>query len=97
MIARAPRSPWSAGVSGDWILRVEIETPNCIHDGDVDFNGILTAGDAQIAFEIALELYTPTVEEECAADCDASGTVTAGDAQTIFLGALGMDSCVDPI
>ncbi len=69
----------------------------CIRHGDVNFSGTVTAGDAQMAFEIALELITPTVEEACAADCTGDGSVTAGDAQAIFNTALGTDTCVDPI
>jgi len=57
---------------------------------------VITAGDSQTAFYIALGTYTPTFDEWCAADCDGSGTVTAGDSQTIFYAALGMASCVDP-
>lgn len=72
--------------------------PECIHDGDVDFNGVLTAGDAQTTFYIALGMIIPTYAEECAADCNASGSVTAADAQIIFLAALGAgESCVDPV
>ncbi len=73
-------------------------TPNpCIHDGDVNMSGSLTAGDAQLAFQIALGLYSPTYEEGCAADCNGDDSITAGDAQQIFMGALGMGSCVDPL
>lgn len=67
----------------------------CINDGDVNQSGEVTAGDAQMAFQIALGSYSPTYTEECAADCDSSGTVTAGDAQQIFLTALGTGTCVD--
>jgi subtilisin family serine protease len=73
-------------------------TPNlCIHDGDVDMNGVISAGDAQMAFQIALGMIIPTYEEECAADCNGNGVVSAGDAQQIFLTALGADTCVDPL
>jgi len=73
-------------------------TPNiCLHTGDVDFSGNLSAGDAQMAFQIALFMISPTYEQACAADCDGDGNVTAGDAQQIFLAALGMGSCTDPI
>jgi len=46
---------------------------------------------------IVLGEYTPTPREECAADCDGSGEVTAADAQEIFLVALGMGECEDPL
>ncbi|MBN1296947.1 dockerin type I repeat-containing protein [bacterium] len=70
----------------------------CIHDGDVTLDGEITAGDAQVTFLIALGSYTPTYEEECAADCNGDGEVTAGDAQGVFLVALGSSpSCADPL
>lgn len=73
-------------------------TPNpCVHHGDVNFNGGVTAEDAQMAFLIALGSYTPTYEESCAADCNGDDTVTAGDAQLIFQTALGIGNCVDPL
>ncbi|MBN1880312.1 hypothetical protein JW823_09410 [bacterium] len=77
---------------------VPTATPNlCLNTGDVNDDGSLTAGDAQMAFQIALGAMIPTEEEECAADCNGDGDCTAGDAQSIFLGALGMGSCTDPI
>nr|HPQ41303.1 dockerin type I repeat-containing protein [bacterium] len=72
-------------------------TSECINDGDVTLDGEITAGDAQLAFLIALGAYAPSFEEECAADCNGNGEVTAGDAQQIFLTALGSATCVDPI
>ncbi|MBN1878595.1 S8 family serine peptidase [bacterium] len=69
----------------------------CINNGDVNLSGDITAGDAQMAFQIALGLITPTEEEECAADCNGDLDVTAGDAQQIFMTALGTASCVDPL
>jgi len=72
-------------------------TPNCIHHGDVTLDGDITAGDAQLAFLIALGSYSPTYEEACAADCNGNDEVTAGDAQQIFLTALGSGACVDPL
>ena len=72
-------------------------TPECIHHGDVNASGDITAGDAQLAFQIALGQYSPTVTEACAADCNDDGDITAGDAQAIFLAVLGTGSCVDPL
>lgn len=69
----------------------------CINDGDVTLDGELTAGDAQMGFQIALMMITPTYEEECAADCNGDAEVTAGDAQAIFIAALGSGSCADPM
>lgn len=76
---------------------IPTHTPDCIHHGDVTLDGAVTAGDAQLAFMIALGQYSPSYEEECAADCNGDGMVSAGDAQLIFLTALGSASCVDPI
>lgn len=73
-------------------------TPACIHHGDVNFSGGLTAADAQMVFNIVLGVITPSYEEECAADCNDSGSITAGDSQTIFYAVLGVgDGCVDAI
>ncbi|MBN1295567.1 hypothetical protein JXA80_02225, partial [bacterium] len=69
----------------------------CIHHGDVDFNDAVTAGDAQMAFLIALGSVSPTYEQACAADCNGDDEVTAGDAQQIFLTALGSGACADPL
>lgn len=73
------------------------QTPgaDCIHDGDVNSSGGLSAADAQLAFYYVLGMQTPTFEEECAADCNSSGRVTAADAQAIFFAVLGIGSCVD--
>jgi len=84
--------PFALAVTGDFSM----ENP-CINDGDVNLDGELTSGDAQLAFFIALGSYTPTYEEECAADCTGDGSVTAGDAQAIFQTVLGINSCADPI
>jgi hypothetical protein len=69
-------------------------TDACLHHGDVNFDGVLTAGDSQLAFFIALGMYSPNEMEACAADCNGSGTVTAADAQQIFLSALGVGECI---
>jgi len=70
----------------------------CINHGDVTLDGEITAGDAQLAFLIALGSYSPSFDEACAADCNGDNEVTAGDAQGIFLVALGSSpSCADPL
>lgn len=69
----------------------------CVNHGDVTLDGEVTAGDAQMAFQIALGSYSPTMEEECAADCNGDSEVTAGDAQMVFMVALGSGSCADPV
>ena len=70
---------------------------DCINHGDVNLDGLLTAADAQLAFFITLGQYSPTYEEECAADCNGDGSVTSADAQMIFLAALGTGACEDPL
>ncbi|HPQ41409.1 MAG TPA: dockerin type I domain-containing protein, partial [bacterium] len=72
-------------------------TQECLHTGDVDGSGGVTAGDAQLAFMIALGSYSPSYTEECAADCNGDGNISAGDAQGIFMMALGSGACVDPL
>ncbi|MBN1879754.1 dockerin type I repeat-containing protein [bacterium] len=69
----------------------------CLNHGDVNFDGALSAADAQLAFFIVLGYYTPTTLEYCAADCTGDGTVTAGDAQAIFLAVIGLGTCADPL
>jgi len=69
----------------------------CVNNGDVNLDGEVTAGDAQLAFQCALGSMTPTPEEACAADCNGDDTITAGDAQQIFQTALGHDTCADPV
>ncbi len=74
-----------------------IRVSPCVHHGDVNLDGSVTAGDAQLAFSIVLGVYSPSYEEECAADCNNDGSVTSADAQGIFGTALGTDSCTDPV
>ncbi|HPQ38894.1 MAG TPA: dockerin type I domain-containing protein [bacterium] len=69
----------------------------CNNDGDVTRDGEITAGDAQLAFQIVLGFHTPNWEEACAADCNGDDEITAGDAQLIFQTALMMASCADPM
>jgi V8-like Glu-specific endopeptidase len=70
---------------------------DCVHHGDVNLDGLITAADAQLAFFIVLGQYTPTYQQECAADCNGDGVITAADAQLIFLTVLGSGSCADPL
>ncbi|MBN1297144.1 hypothetical protein JXA80_10220 [bacterium] len=73
-------------------------TPNeCVNNGDVNDDDAITAGDAQLAFQIALGSYSPSYQEACSADCNGDESITAGDAQQIFMTALGSQSCVDPL
>lgn len=70
-------------------------TPVCLNDGDVNGDSVLTAGDALLAFQLALGVFIPTFEEACSADCNDDDVITAGDSQTIFFATLGLASCVD--
>jgi hypothetical protein len=90
-------TPTSAPPTNTPAPPTQTPTPDCINHGDVNFDGLITAADAQLAFQIAIGQYIPTYEEECAADCNGDGVISAGDAQQIFLTALGSGSCVDPI
>ncbi len=65
----------------------------CWHGGDVNTDGLVSAGDAQTAFFIALGGIQPTPEQFCAADCNGNGVVSAGDAQLIFYAAIGAGTC----
>ncbi len=81
-------------LAGDWTVS---DGDPCFHHGDVDFSGSITAGDAQLAFNIAVGLIMPTYDEQCAADCNGDDSVTAGDAQQIFNAVFGLESCVDSL
>lgn len=70
-------------------------TPQCIHSGDANLDGSITAGDAQMTFFITLGMVEPAYLESCAADCNGDGSVTAGDAQEIFMMTLGSGQCID--
>jgi len=76
---------------------INVIQENCLNTGDVDLNGNITANDSQLVFYIVLGLFTPTYEQECAADCNGDGNITASDSQTVFMSILGLDSCVDPL
>ncbi len=70
--------------------------PPLPRSGDVSGDGVISAGDAQLAFLIALAAFQPSAAEACAADCDGDGSVSSGDAQSIFFRALGSGSgCLD--
>ncbi len=71
----------------------------CLRTGDINADNVVTSGDAQLAFQIALGFITPTHTEECAADCNGDSLVTSGDAQLIFQVGLGFPgaNCADPL
>ena len=56
--------------------------------GDVNNDGIITAADAQLCFQIVMGLYSPTPGEEYRADASEDGHVTAADALIIHLQSL---------
>ncbi len=96
-----PRGPWSRGVvlylvatllAAPASVRASGDT-TCTFTGDLNGDGLLSSGDAQTAFYIALGMYTPNYREVCAADCNHDGVVSAGDAQQVFMAALGMANC----
>jgi hypothetical protein len=57
--------------------------------GDVDANGNVTPGDAQMAFEIFLGRITPDMCQEMTSDANCSSVTTPGDSQQIFEHFLG--------
>ncbi len=65
----------------------------CVGHGDLDQNGLVSAGDAQTTFLIALGMLSPTVSQMCAADCNGDNLVSAADAQLVFLAAVGVGRC----
>ncbi len=83
--------------AGYGIIAAQMENGDCFNHGDVNFDGAITAADAQLAFFIVLGAYSPTFEQECAADCNGDGEVTAADAQAIFQVVLGQGECADPL
>jgi len=96
---------YTAGGSDGSVLDVAEKIPlvqsvePCINNGDVNLDGEITAGDALLAFQISLGVFPPPIpyQQLCAADCNGDEIVTAGDAQAIFLTALGLGSCADPV
>lgn len=90
---------WALGYDGSYPELWDALSDNfsCIKDGDINVDGVISAGDAQFAFFIALEMVTPTEDEACAADCNGDGNVTAADAQAIFNAGLGLGVCVTPL
>ena len=68
----------------------------CLHNGAVDEQPGVSAGDAQLAFFIVMGMYDPTYVQECSADCNNDGVISAGDAQQIF-GVIFGGSCADPV
>ena len=74
----------------------------CQPDGDVDQNGTVTAADALLAFQQALNLVQLDACQLGIADvfpqpAEPDGNITASDALCIFQKALGLPSCLDPL
>jgi len=68
----------------------------CARLGDVNGDENITPGDAQLAFEIYLGIWTPTFCQEMTSDGNCSGSTTPGDAQNIFehyLGRITLPGC----
>ncbi len=84
----------------DWCSSVTSSTVctyrPCLNHGDLNFNGVVTPGDALTAYLIYLGVVSPDPWESCAADCNNDGNVTVADAQAIFWAYLEIDSCSDP-
>ncbi len=90
---------WALGYDGSYTELWDTLSDHfsCIKDGDVNNDGVISAGDAQFAFFIVLEMVIPTEEEACAADCNGDGDITAADAQAIFNAGLGLGTCYSPL
>lgn len=88
---------WDEVEIGSWAMDPDLDEPVCANTGDVNRDGILTSGDAQMAFQATLGQISISALEACRADCNGDNAITAADAQTIFLAVLGSDSCEDPI
>ena len=74
----------------------------CQPDGDVDRNGSVTAADALLAFQQALDLTQLTACQRDIADVTPlpsapDGNITASDALCIFQKALSLPSCLDTL
>ncbi len=82
-----------------FVTPCNLPTPTPVHfcenNGDVNQDSQVTAGDAQLAFQITLGVIIPSEVEACSADCNGNEIVTAADAQSIFASVLGLGSCVD--
>ncbi len=82
----------------DWMTQCGTFTfIDCINDGDVSNDGMITPRDANMAFQIYLTIIPdPSRQESCSADCNGDGTVTPADANCIFKHYLDMGcNCVD--
>ncbi|MGB3975678.1 MAG: dockerin type I repeat-containing protein [bacterium] len=88
---------WLVRGYGDYLAPQPTATPDCVNNGDVNQDSLITAADAQLAFLITLGQYSPSHIEECSADCNGDAQVTAADAQLIFLAGLGSAVCADPL
>ena len=60
--------------------------------GDIDDDGIISAGDARLALRNSVGLEELTANELLLADVDGDGIVTAGDARSILRGSVGLDN-----
>ena len=80
---------------GTWAMDPDWSDPAGIHDGDVDGNGMISAGDAQMAFQYVLSLTALTGYEAYRADCNGDNALTSADAQGVFNKMLGLGSCAD--
>ena len=74
----------------------------CQPDGDVDQNGSVTAADALLVFQQALNLASLSVCQQTIADVSPQpampdGNITAADALCIFQRALSLPSCFDSV
>ena len=89
------RIAWDEVYIGSWAMDPDLVEPACVHDGDVNGDNMLTAGDAQLAFQATLGTYQVTGFEACRADCNGDDLISASDAQTIFFAVMGTGTCAE--
>ncbi|MBN1296429.1 hypothetical protein JXA80_06590 [bacterium] len=84
---------WEEVEIGTWAMDPHWSDPGCDHTGDGNGDGMVTAGDAQMAFQVTLGLIPITAAEACHLDCSGDDAITAADAQSIFIVAIGAGGC----
>ncbi|MBR2414789.1 MAG: leucine-rich repeat protein [Clostridia bacterium] len=60
--------------------------------GDIDSDGIITAGDARIALRASVGLENLNEQQQAAADADGDNLVTAGDARLLLRVSVGLET-----
>ena len=64
------------------------QTPNCLHNGDVDDDGYVTWLDVETIFQFAMSDAPNEYSVFCAADLDMNGSITSDDARLAALNVI---------